>query len=142
MTGSISSGKSPTSFARPHARSKTSAASSCLPTREGLGQPERAREEGAFVAGQPVVGPVSQHEFVVAEIGPHSLDGREDALVASRQEAHHGKLEQRRIHRGVVERAHEGAPVGVDPMEQHRRAELVSLPRPFGDGRVLPEQPR
>ena len=76
----------------------------------------------------------------MAELGPHLLDGGDDALIVSRQEPHDGELERCCVDRRVVESAHEGASIGVDPTDEHRRVDLLPFPFPFGDGRVLAEQ--
>ena len=63
LTGSTSSESRPTSLTKADALSKTvRARAACPDLGQGLGQPEGAQKECAFLAFEPVMGPVAVHQ--------------------------------------------------------------------------------
>ena len=56
-------------------------------------EPERANEEGSFLAGESVIGLVgaaAQHEFVLRQVARDRVDGRAETIVFWRKEAEDG----------------------------------------------------
>ena len=80
------------------------------PRRTRAPEPARTSREGRHLRRRTSRRRCGTHDqLVVAELGPHLLDGGDDALIVSRQEPHDGELERCCVDRRVVESAHEGA---------------------------------
>src|ERR687898_3241611 len=79
---------------------------------EDLRQPERAREEGALFAREPVVAAIAANQITRAQVGADPIDGAGEtlALVLSAVAEDHGE-QHARVHLIAVGGAHVGAPL-------------------------------
>src|SRR5262245_56283157 len=127
VAGSYSSDRSPTSLRTASRRSNSSRASATRPwsarlaanprvDREFVGQPERAREEGAFAGRQAVdvrLGLVARHEAVGDQMLPDGPHGTEHPRIAGREKADEGNHEETRVEELGSVGLDEGPQLGV-----------------------------
>src|SRR5690348_16489761 len=95
-----------------------------LPTHHLIdhGEPERAREEYALIAGEPVdvgLGLEAQQEAILQELALERLDGADDARVGGRQEAAQGYEEETGVEALASVVLRECIERGVEPLATH-----------------------
>ena len=97
---------------------------------EVVGIPERAGQERALVAGQPVrglvLGVVAQHEAVPHQGAADRVDGADYARIILRQEAHMGDQQQARVEALRAVGLHEAVQLRIEPLGADLGVDLVA----------------
>src|SRR5437764_6796122 len=101
--------------------------------RVALREPERARDEGAFVACEPIFAGVSQDQAIAVQTVADGVGGTDHPLIAIVDEVDSWQQQHGSVEVLVPERLNEGAALAVIALLEDRVPYLLASPFPALD---------